>query len=225
MNHPLRCLLAAAILGTSVPRVVSADPVTITSGLISVDRAGNVPSPIQLAGTDGTLAFSFMGFISPASSIDVRLCKPCFGPTISLDITSVGLDLSGTVNYGNDSYRVGSTTSTFGNAFLDLSGFAVLPSPPSSINQLATITGSFQINVAGFSPPFVPGGPFEPPNSLIGSGVATVSLFVEDRGTLLWSLSSAEYQFAEPAPIPEPASFVLLASGLTALALRRRKRC
>ena len=36
MNRRLRFLVAAAILGASVPGVASADPVTITSGFISV---------------------------------------------------------------------------------------------------------------------------------------------------------------------------------------------
>jgi PEP-CTERM motif-containing protein len=232
MNRPLRFLLTAAILGTSVPGLASADPVTITSGLIAVPRSTLASSPIQLEGTDGTFAFSFMGSINSASSIGVRACtvSPCFpGTTISLSINSNGVDLPGMLTYGDDTYRVGGIADTVGSVSLVISGLAVLPSAPTSTNQLATIMAPFQIDRGSFAPPSI-GGPFGPGNTMLGSGTATVSLLADDTGgDLRWGLRSAEYRFEEQAPIPEPASFVLLGSGLIGIAMRverkNRRRC
>ena len=217
-------LLATAILSTSTPRLTSADPVTITSGTISVPP-GLASLPIQLLGTDGVLPFSFTGQISNSSHIEVRSCRPCDANAtmVSLGLQSNGLDVTGMLSYGDDHYGVGNLADTYGNVFLIISGSALLPPPPSTINQLATITGGFALDRAFFQPP-IRGGPFNPGNTLLGSGVATVSLFAEDiGGALHWSLSSAEYRFSEPAPTPEPASFLLLLSGLAGVALRRRK--
>jgi hypothetical protein len=170
------------------------------------------------------MPFSFDGFISAFSGLGLRNCTPCdlTATTVSLLIQSNGLDLTGMLTYGDDQYRVGNLADTYGNVFLIITGSAPLPPAPTAANELATITGSFAIERAFFQPP-ISGGPFGPGNSLLGSGVATVSLFAENPGDGVprWSFRSAQYQFL---PTPEPASFVLLGSGLIGLAMRCRKR-
>jgi hypothetical protein len=51
--------------------VASADPVTITSGSISIPSS-NVFSPIQLVGTDGVSSFLFTGLESDLSRVSVH---------------------------------------------------------------------------------------------------------------------------------------------------------
>ena len=124
------------------------------------------------------------------------------------------------LTYGADSFPVGGLEDTFGSVVLELSGFAPLPPAPSAINELATVTGTFELEAnSHFS---APGGPG---NDLRGSGTATVLLFGDPgAGVPVWAVRSAEYRFADQAPIPEPASFVLLGSGLIGVAVRRRRR-
>jgi hypothetical protein len=226
MKKLRRCLLvlvASAILGIGVPRVASADPVTITSGFISIPVNHTLPSPIQIVGTDGVLPFSLSGAISAASSMGLLSCAPCLptATTISLAINSAGLDLPGMLTYGNDTYQVGGLADTFGSVVLELSGFALLPPAPSTVNELATVTGSFQLLAnSHFTPPCCG----RPGNDLRGSGTATVLLFADPgAGVPVWAFRSAEYQFSSQAPIPEPASFLLMASGLIGVALRHRR--
>lgn len=226
MNRRLRVLVAAVILAAGVPGVASADPVTITSGFISVPPSSVLSSPIQVQGTDGVLPFSLIGSISADSSMGLRSCDPCLptATTLSLALNSNGLDLPALVTYGADSYSVGGMADTFGSVVLELTGFAVLPPPPSTINTVATVTGAFQLLPNSHFTPPISGGTFGPGNALIGSGTATVSLFADPGSAVpVWAVRSAVYQFGEQAPIPEPASFVLLASGMVGIAMRRRK--
>ena len=110
--------------------------VTVTSGFISILSPTPFPSPVQLNGTDGVLSFSLTGVMSSDSGIALRNCVPCppTATTISLVLSSSGMDLTGTVTYGNDSYGVGHFGDTLGSVNLQLNGSALFPPPPSMTN-------------------------------------------------------------------------------------------
>ena len=229
MRLYLRPAIAAAILWAAGLSLASADPVTITSGSITVTGATGF-SPVQLQGTDGVSPFTFTGGIAPDSIIAVRHCSinPCglTETSLSLAINSSGGDMPGTLIYGEDSYRVGGTSDSVGSLIFLISGFVLLPPPPSAVDLVATLTGGFQLDPSSrFTRP-IDGGPFQHSGALLsGAGLATVTLGTEVvSGVPHWVFRTAEYRFGDTVPTPEPASMVLLFSGLVGIALQRRRR-
>jgi len=200
-----------------------ADTISITGGVLTLP-ALDATAPMTLTGTDGMRAFTFDGFISRAAAISLYGCRPCTSPT-PIDITEAS-DADGHVTYGNESYTVGTAAlDTEGSMGLDISaGLTPLPTPVSP-DQTFTFTAPFRASGI-LVPPVIPGGLG---STLTGFGIATVMLTADSSVQPVgWKFVSAEYRFGEgsggPAPVPEPASFVLLASGLSALLLKRRSR-
>lgn len=224
MRRTLQLIACATAVWLGAPPTVTADPIAITSGLFTVTSPFE-GGPLTLAGTDGTRMFSFVGAISDID-IGPSSCHPCLS-SIGIDVNAPGA-ADGTLTYGSETYRTGlGFLDTEGTLGLFIDGERILLPPPLATGEIRSFSAPFTAS-GRLVPPEIPGGGLM--NTLTGSGIATITLSGGPGGDvnhLVWDFRTAEYRFTEsggPAPVPEPATFMLFASGLSALALKRRKR-
>jgi len=200
-----------------------ADPVTITTGSIVLSQPSMFQvGPIALAGTRG---FSIEGLVdSGEGRIDpLNQCFPCV-PTADF---SVGMRLgtfaiSGTATLDGQTYDDINLLNSNNFVHLHLIGMTVLPpvnGPSLVIRAPFTLTPD-----ALFRYEVTPGSSTEPPDlatvTLAGRGTAAVS-FVANPSVPVWEFSQVRYEFA---PVPEPATVVLVGGGLVAMLLRTKTR-
>ena len=205
------CLLAL----TMIPAAVWADPIPVTSGFFSVTGLG-ASAIFDLQGAD----FQAAGGLEPGVVGPDLTCFPCVaGAVISLDTTFLGS--SGTGSAAVDGMMFPSI-GLRATDFLFEAPDIVAPGTAGAFTVTRPFT--FSGRLSGFDP----SDPHETPifaRLLIGQGLVTAS-FIESPnagGPPLFSFRSIRYDFAEPAPVPEPATLLLVASGLGA-ALQRRRR-
>jgi hypothetical protein len=200
-------LLIVAVALPATPAV--ADPITITSGSMTGEAVpGGILGTVAITGTQGfeaqlRVAATFIG------------CSPCGPPGASQDM-SMGFfasNGSGTVQLGGASYPVPSLASDIA---LFARGDPVILPPMSA---RATLTAPFEL---AFSSLFLWDVGGEPAQHfpLIGSGVVTIEL-IPNRFEPLWEFSRATYQFS---PVPEPATWLLVGTGVLALAAIPHRR-
>ncbi|HSE21259.1 MAG TPA: PEP-CTERM sorting domain-containing protein [Pyrinomonadaceae bacterium] len=190
-----------------------ADPLVITGGTLTVIGSGGGP----------TFTFTGENFVlggaggEPGASAP-QLCRPCSG-SISVFSNFAGSSLGGggiTINGMNFFGPLGGSFEFRGDPIL-------LPAGTSNVIVSGPFTFSGSFLVCGSDPCQ---GPIIFSTQLVGSGHVMIDLLfnpLSPPGVSLYDFRSVTYVFENPA-VPEPASIVLLISGLVAVGAHRKFR-
>lgn len=191
---------------------VQADPLVVTSGsLTKISGLSNDPFRLN------AFTFSFQGqnFSIQNQGLDIDAANREPGSVVSLshvfsDFTAGSVLIDGN-SYPGVNHFEGLFTFTSGSFVLPVDGTPTL-----------TVTDTFTFNGFFFGyDPNVQGPVFS--TQLTGTGLVTMSLFLGQDG--LYYINGLKYEFGQTgAPVPEPATLLLLGSGLAGLAVRARRR-
>jgi hypothetical protein len=193
----------------------SAEPVTITSGLLTALWSPQPGGSTLLTGTRG---FSLDARVTPGEGrIDVLTnCDSCV-PGAPLSVAGI---LSGAAFTG--------VATIDGQTFTDLAGVA---GPASIFMEFfgSTVLPAMQAADVVVTLPFSMMGVFNLPGTqaaLRGRGLATVVLQranVPSDVPPQWTGKSVVYDFGNQATVPEPSTMILVGGGLLALVRARRR--
>jgi PEP-CTERM motif len=211
--HACTAALAAVML-LAVPHSLAADPVVITSGVITAQP------PILLGDAVVRLegdTFALQGRFPDGGT---GLCFPCVAGTYTFGMSWGGDMGSGSGIVNGTMYP----SLWFAGTGFTVGGSATIPPDgPSRLSltfPFSVVAGS---TIWGFSDSQRTNQVFT--LDVTGSGTAEMSIGRPESGPQLYTTQALSFTFGpSPAPTPEPTSLLLIGTGLVGVILRRARR-